>query len=142
MVSWVQSVREEQCHDANHSTRNLETTCCVIKTKHQESIMAFCVVTSDVDDPRPTCIFSVSFRLIPEAYIVCLGKVVLPWVERVAGVKYNIWQQHSAVCHTSKRTQSLLSDNFCVHITLDILPFNYPNCKTLGYYVWRTVQED
>ena len=63
---------------------------------------------------------------------------MLAWIERlVAGIPY-LWQQDSASCHTSRKTQ-------CEKISTTIWPLisglpNYPNCNTLDYNVWSMVQ--
>ena len=44
-------------------------------------------------------------------------EVVLPWIERVSIGISDVWQQDSAQCHRSRKTQCWLSENFCDHIT-------------------------
>uniref|UniRef100_A0A0L8IF21 Uncharacterized protein n=1 Tax=Octopus bimaculoides TaxID=37653 RepID=A0A0L8IF21_OCTBM len=53
-----------------------------------------------------------------------------------------VWRQDSAPCHTSRRTQSWLSHNFCNHITPNIWPPNSPDCNSLHCYVWGAVERD
>ncbi|XP_052832535.1 uncharacterized protein LOC128250757 [Octopus bimaculoides] len=114
----------------------------VIKIKHPLNIMkeiftsASIYITSDGDVMLPF-IFPHGLRINMEAYIKCLEEVVLSWVKRVAVRRPYVWQQDSAPCHTNKKTQSWLSDNFCAHRS-----HNSPHCNPLDYYVWGTVERE
>uniref|UniRef100_A0A0L8HRW6 Paired domain-containing protein n=1 Tax=Octopus bimaculoides TaxID=37653 RepID=A0A0L8HRW6_OCTBM len=62
--------------------------------------MVLGVTTSDGDVMSPF-IFLHDLRLNTEAYIKCLEKVVLYWVNRVAAERHYVWQHDSVPCHTS-----------------------------------------
>ena len=113
----------------------------LMKTKHPVHIMVFGVVSSD-GDIMPPFIFPHGLKLNTEAYIKCLEKVVLPWIVEVATGRPYVWQQDSAPSHTSWRTQSWLSENFCDHITPNMWPPNSPDCNPLDYYVWGAVERE
>ena len=59
----------------------------VMKTKHPIHIMMFGMVTSD-SDVMPPFIFPHHFRLNAEAYVKCLEKVILTWIERVVAGRF------------------------------------------------------
>ncbi|QQP57794.1 Putative LOC100197594, partial [Caligus rogercresseyi] len=46
-----------------------------------------------------------------------MKKIVLPWIKKVAGERPWVWQQDSAPCHVSKKSQDLLAAN-----TYDFVP--------------------
>ena len=71
-----------------------------------------------------------------------LEEVVLFWIERVTARKPYVWQQNFASCHTSRRTQSWLIENFCDHIILNMWPPNSLDCNPLDYYVWDAVERE
>ena len=64
-------------------TCSVLTRCIVMKTKHPVHIMVFGVVSCD-GDVMPPFIFLHGLNLNIEAYIKCLQKIVLLWIERVA----------------------------------------------------------
>ena len=61
--------------------------------------------------------------------IKCLEDAVLIWIERVAAGRFYVWQKYSALCLTSRRSQSWLSENFYDHITPNIWLPNSSNCS-------------
>lgn len=65
----------------------------------------FGVTTSDGNTMLPFILLQ-GLRPNMEAYIKCLEEVVLLWVKKVAVERPYVWQQASAPCHTSRRTQS------------------------------------
>ena len=87
-----------------------------MKTKIPIYIIVFEVVTSD-GDIMPLLIFPRGLRLNTEAYIKCLEEFVLTWIEKEAAGWLYSWPQESAPCHTSRKTQCWLLENFCDHIT-------------------------
>ncbi len=68
----------------------------------------------------PLSIFPHNLRLSTEACLKCLKEVVLTWIERMAAGRPKVWQQNSALCHTSRRTQCWQGKNFRDHLTLNI----------------------
>ena len=80
-------------------------------------------------------------RLNTEAYIKCLTKVVLPWIKRIAVGSPYVCQQDSLPCHKCKRTQCLLSEHFCDHITPSVWPPNSIYYNSLDYHVWVWLSE-
>ena len=102
----LESIRDclwgKQCHDAIHSSRNLETVFAIhdgsfnakilvlgsqliilTKTRYLDHIMVFGVVTSDAD-VMPPFIFQQGLRLNTESKTKSLAEVDLPKIRRMA----------------------------------------------------------
>ena len=86
------------------------------ETKHP----MFEIISSD-GDVMPPFIFQHSHTLNAEAYIKYLGEVVQFWIKRVVAGRPYIWKQDLVPWYTSRRTQCWLSENFCNHISPNIL---------------------
>ena len=133
------------CQDQMMNTQNnhwfalsLQDALIMMKSKHPIHIMMFKVVTSN-GDVMPSFIFPHALRLNTEAYIKCLKEVVF-WIKRMDAGRPYVWQQDPVPCHTSRRTQSWLSENFCNHITPNTWLPNSPDDNPLDYYVLDTVE--
>ena len=113
----------------------------VMKTKFPQTVMVFGCVSSD-GDVMPPHIFKEGLRLNSDGYVELLSKVVRPWVERVAAGRPYVWQQDSAPCHTSGKSQKWLTENFHDHTSPDMWPPNSPDCNPMDYYVWGAVERD
>ena len=57
-------------------------------------------------------------------------------------LKSAIWQQNSAPCHTNRKTQFQLSENFYNHIIPNIWLHNSSDCNPLDYYVQGVVEQE
>ena len=107
----------------------------VMKNIHPIHTMVFRVPTRN-DDDISLFIFPHCLRLSKEFCIKCLEEVVLPWIERGPYRGIYTWQQDSTPCHTSRRTQSCLQENFCnLIITPNIWLPSSSDCNGLDYYV-------
>ena len=124
-----QMVNSQNNHWLVLSTQNVVI---VIKTKQQVHIIEFGVITNNANVIPPFS-YPHGLRLNMEAYINCFKQVVLPWIERVAASRPYIWKQDSALYYISRRTQCLLIKNLCDHITINICPFNSPDCNPFDY---------
>ena len=113
----------------------------IMKTKLPVHIMVFRVITSDCD-VMLSFFFPHGLRLNIEAYIKCLGVVLLIWIKKMAAGRSNVWQQDSAPYHTSRRSQSWLSEIFCNPITPNICLTCSADCNPLEYHVWGTIERD
>ena len=111
----------------------------VMQTKFPATIMVFGVVSSE-GDVMPPHFFADGLRLNTEGYIQVLSEVVKPWIDRVARGRPYVWQQDSAPCHTSRKTQAWLSENFVDHTGPDIWPPSSPDCNPLDFFVWGEVE--
>ena len=76
------------------------------------------------------------------AYLEVLEAVALPWIKEKLGDRPFIWQQESAPCHTSKKSQRWLGDHFCVLTTPDVWPPNSPDLNPMDFLVWSAVKRD
>ena len=90
----------------------------------------------------PPFIFPHVLNLNTEVYIKCLEEIVPPWIKTIAAGRSYVWQQDSAPCHTHRRIQSWLSENFCNHIILNIWLPNSPDCNHLYFYVLDVVERE
>ena len=63
-----------------------------------------------------------------------LGRGSGAWIKRLAARRLYIWQQDSAPCHISRRTQFSQSENFCNHIASNIWLPNLLLCKSYPSY--------
>ena len=68
--------------------------------------------------------------------------VVKPWILRVANNRPYVWQQDSAPCHTSGKSQKWLSANFYDYTSPNVWPPNSPNLNPMDYNVWGAVEKD
>ena len=105
----------------------------LMKIKHPVHIMVFGVVTID-SDVKASFIFIYNFKPSAETHIKCLEEIMMTWIERVSAGRSYFWQQDSEPCHTSRRIQSWLSENFCDHIIPNIWPPNLPDCNPWGTF--------
>ena len=102
--------------------------------------MVFGVISCE-GDVMPPHFFSENVKLNTDGYIHVLSEVVKPWINHVvaAGRPY-VWQQDSALCHTSWKTQAWLSQNFVNHTSPDIWPPSSPDCYPFDFFVWGMVK--
>ena len=96
----------------------------LMKTKRPVHIQAFREITSD-DDVMLLFIFPHGLKLNTEAYIKCLEKIALTYIECVAGGRIYFRQQDSAPCHTNRRTRCWLWEKSYDRITSNDWPSNF-----------------
>ena len=113
----------------------------VMQTKFLATIMVFGVVSSE-GDVMPPHFFAEGLRLDTNGYIRVLSEVVRPWIDQAAAGRPFVWQQDSAPCHTSRKTQAWLSENFVDHTGPDIWPPSSPDCNPLDFFVWGAVDRE
>ena len=80
----------------------------------------------------------VTLRLHSSSYVTLGSRRRLTssaWIKRVTAWRYYIWQQDSALNHTSRITQSWLSENFCNFITPNIYQPKFPVYNPFDYCV-------
>ncbi|KAK8372100.1 hypothetical protein O3P69_011810 [Scylla paramamosain] len=75
-----------------------------------------------------------------EVYTEVVQTHVKPWIEEVAAGRPYVWQQGSAPCHTSRKSQKWLSDNFFDFVAPDVWPPNSPDLNPMDYFVWGAVE--
>ncbi|KAL1116638.1 hypothetical protein AAG570_005110 [Ranatra chinensis] len=76
-------------------------------------------------------------RLTSDDYVELVNTVVKPWIRRVANGRPYVWQQDSAPCHTSGKSQKWLSERL-----LNVWPPNSPDLNPVDYFVWGAVEKD
>ena len=113
----------------------------VMQTKFLATILVFGVVSSE-GDVMPPHFFAEGLRLDTNGYIRVLSEVVKPWIDQVAAGRPFVWQQDSALCHTSRRTQAWLSENFAGHTGQDIWSPSSPDCNPLDFFVSGAVDQE
>ena len=97
-----------------------------MKTKHSVYIMLIGVGTGNHDMPP---FFSPNgLKLHTEAYIKCLGEVVLHWLKRLATGRCYV----NKTLHSHKRNPVLASRNFCDQITPKI---RLPNSSDAFHFI-------
>ena len=79
----------------------------VMKTKFPATVMVLGVVSSE-GHTMPPHIFEVGLKVYTKVYLGVLKSVVIPWVNQVTGGRPWVWQQDSALAHTSKETEAWL----------------------------------
>lgn len=120
-------------------TDDFEEVPIVMCVKFPVNVMVLGVVSSEGDVMLPH-IFDKGSKLNSEAYIEVLKNVVKPWMDEVAGGRPYVFQQDSAPCHASKKTQAWLFENVYHHWSPDLWPPNSPDLNPLDYFVWGVLE--
>ena len=90
----------------------------------------------------PPHFFIEGLRLTSDAYVELLITVVKPWITRVANGTPYVWQQDSAPCHTSGKSQKWLLADFCDYTCPNVWPPNSQDLYPIDYCVWGAVEKD
>ncbi|KAL1114925.1 hypothetical protein AAG570_007748 [Ranatra chinensis] len=98
--------------------------------------------TIDSGDVMPPHFFQEGLRLTSDGYVGLLNTVVKPWIRRVADGRPYVWQQDSAPCHTSGKSQKWLFENFYDFTGPNVRPPNSPDLNPTDYFVWGAVEKD
>ena len=108
---WFLSNEKNLCQDQKHNTENNrwlayspKHTHRVKQSKFSKTLMVFGCVSCE-DDVMPPHFFREGLRLNSNAYVELLIIVVKPRITRVANGRPYVWQQDSAPCHTSLKSQ-------------------------------------
>ncbi|QQP52271.1 Uncharacterized protein FKW44_004373, partial [Caligus rogercresseyi] len=89
------------------------------------AVIVFGIISSN-GDVMPPHFFLKGLRLDSEGYVVA------PWIKKVAAGRPYVFQQDSAPCHTSRKTQKWLSENLDDYTSPNIWLPNSPDCNQ-GY---------
>ncbi|CAB4058264.1 unnamed protein product [Lepeophtheirus salmonis] len=109
----------------------------VMKTKFPAMVMVFGVVRGE-GHVMPPHIFETGLKVNTEVYLDVMEKVVLPWIQGMAGNRPWVWQHDSAPCHVSKISMQFV--NRYDVVTKDLWPPNSPGLNPLDYFVWGYVE--
>ena len=120
-------MKKNFCQDQKHSLNNRWIACNNSKVQ----------IVSRPSSRRPSwCFASSPARATSTLHIY----VVKPWILRVARGRPFVWQQDSAPCHTSRRSQMWLSNKIFDYTSPNIWPSNSPGCNLCDYYLWGAVE--
>ena len=115
---WFFSDKKNFCQDqvvSNQNNRWLavcsEDVAKVMQTKFPATVMVLGVVLSE-GHIMPLYIFQKGLKVNTMEYLKVLEMHVLPWIRKVANGRPYVWQQDLAPCHTLRKTQLWLSNNF------------------------------
>ena len=64
----------------------------------------------------------------------------MPWTKETLGDRPFVWQQDSAPCHNSKKSQKKLGKQFFDFVTPDVWPPNSPDLNPMDFFVWSAVK--
>ena len=101
--------------------------------------MVFGVVSSEGHVMLPY-IFQKGLKVNMVEYHKVLEMHILPWIHKVADGRPYVWQQDSAPCHTSRKTQLWLSNNFIDFVLPHVWPPNLPNLNPMDFFVWGAIE--
>ena len=108
---WFFSDEKNFCQDQKYNMLNNrwlahspKDTPHVMQTKFSQTAMDFGCVSWEGDVMLPH-FFREGLRLNSDAYVELLITVVKPWITRVENDRPHVWQQESASCHTSGKSQ-------------------------------------
>ena len=106
----------------------------VTQTKFSAIVIMFGVVSSE-GYVMPSYIFQKGLKVNTVEYLKVLEMPVLPWIHKVAAGRPHVWQQDSAPCHTSRKTQLWLSNNFINFVPPDVWPPNSLDLNPMDFFV-------
>ncbi|QQP36730.1 Uncharacterized protein FKW44_021914 [Caligus rogercresseyi] len=121
--------------------RNPHEVPIVAQTKFPAAVIVFGIISSD-GDVMPPHFFPKGLRLDSEEYVALMRDVVAPWIKKVAAGRPYVFQQDSAPCHTSRKTQKWLSENLDDYTSPNIWLPNSPDCNPCDFYPWGAVERD
>ncbi|QQP50608.1 Uncharacterized protein FKW44_011657 [Caligus rogercresseyi] len=127
---WFFSDEKNFTQDQKHNSQT--NRCCVrnphevpivAQTKFPAAVMVFGIISSDSD----------GLRLDSEGYVALMRDVVAPWIKKVAAGRPYVFQQDSAPCHTSCKTQKWLFENLEDYTSPNIWLPNSPDCNPCDF---------
>ncbi|QQP52414.1 Uncharacterized protein FKW44_004561 [Caligus rogercresseyi] len=139
---WFFSDEKNFTQDQKHNSQN--NRCCV-RNPHEVPIVAqtkFPAAVIVFGDVMPPHFFPKGLRLDSEGYVALMRDVVAPWIKKVAARRPYVFQQDSAPCHTSRKTQKWLSENLDDYTSPNIWLPNSPDCNPCDFYPWGAVERD
>ena len=141
-IIWFLSNEKNFCQDRLHTIQknrwfvyNQCGTPCIIKSKFSKTVMVFGCVSWE-GDVKSLHIFEQGLRLYSNCNVKLLETLVKLWLEMVAVGRPYVWQQDLVPCHTSKKGQKWLLENFYDFTLCNIWLLNSTNCNPINYYVW------
>ncbi|QQP53619.1 Uncharacterized protein FKW44_006153 [Caligus rogercresseyi] len=135
---------QDQKHNSQNNrwcVKNPHEVPIVGQTKFPAAVMVFGIISSN-GDVMPPYFFPKGLRLNSEGYVALMKDVVAPWIKKVAAGRPYVFQQDSAPCHTSHKTQKWLAENLDDYTSPNIWPPNSPDCNLCDYYLWGAVERD
>ena len=115
---WFFFDEKKFCQDQKHNMQNNrwpaynpKDVLRVMQTNFPQTVMVYGCVSSE-GDVMPPHFFREGLRLNSDGYVELLNTVVKPWITRVANGRPYVWQQDSAPCHTSGKSEKWLTENF------------------------------
>ncbi|QQP53137.1 Transposable element tcb2 transposase [Caligus rogercresseyi] len=134
---WFFSDEKNFTQDQKHNSQN--NRCCV-RNPHEVPIVA------QTKFPAAVIVFGVISSDGPETGLggICgtHEDVVAPWIKKVAAGRPYVFQQDSAPCRTSRKTQKWLSENLDDYTSPNIWLPNSPDCNPCDFYPWGAVERD
>ena len=122
------------CQDQKHNTQNNRwlayspnDTPHDMQTKLSQTAMVF------------GCVSCEGLRLNSDAYVELLITVVKPRITRMSYGRPYVWQQDSATCHTSGKSQKLLLANSYDCTSPNVWPSNSPDLSPMDFHVEKDV---
>ena len=112
----------------------------VMQTKFPATVMVFGVVSSK-GHVMPPYIFPKGLMVNTVEYLKVLEMHLLHWIRKVAAGRPYVRQQDSAICHTSRKMQLWLSDNFVDFFPPDVWPPNSPDLNPMDFFVWGAIEK-
>ena len=143
---WFFSDKKNFCQDqaVNNQNNHWLAVCSedvpkVMQTKFPATVMVFGVVSSE-GHIMPLYIFQKGLKVNMVEYLKVLEMHVLPWIRKVADGRPYVWQQDSAPCHTSRKTQLWLSNNFVDFVSPHVWPPNLLDLNPIDFFVWGVIE--
>ena len=112
----------------------------VMQTKFPAIVMVFGVVLSE-GHIMPPYIFLKGLMVNTVEYLKVLEMQLLLWIRKVATGRPYVWQQDSAPCHTSRKMQLWLSNNFVNFFPPDVWPTNSLDLNPIDFFVWDAIEK-
>ena len=143
---WFFSDKKNFCQDqAVNNQNNCWLAVCsedvpkVMQTKFPATVMVFGVVLSE-GHIMLLYIFQKGLKVNTVEYLKVLEMHILPWIHKVADVRPYVWQQDSVPCHTLRKTQLWLSNNFVDFVSPHVWPLNSPDLNPMYFFVWGAIE--
>ena len=110
-----------------------------MQTKFPATVMVFGVVSSK-GHVMQLYIFQKSLKVNMVDYLKVLEMHILPWIRKVATGRPYAGQQDLAPCHTSRKRQLWLSNNFVDFVPSDVWALNLPDLNPMGFFVCGLIE--
>ena len=141
---WFFSDEKNFCQDqAVNNQNNCWLAVCsedvpkVMQTKFPATVMVFGVILSHI---MPPYIFQKGLKVNTVEYLKVLEMHILPGICKVANGRPYVWQQDLTPCHTQRKTQLWLSNNFIDFVSPHVWPPNSPDLNPIDFFVWGVIK--